>query len=101
MNFFGGLLFLTLFICSQGLHAQNKDQQIFKIIPLGVKGGTDESNLSSYMIALEGSDNYICLDAGTLHFGIQQAVKNGLLKGNAVSILKTNVKAYQIGRAHV
>ncbi len=101
MNFSPRLLFLTVFICSQGLHAQDRNQPISKIIPLGVKGGTDESNLSCYMIAPEGSDNFICLDAGTLHFGLQQAVKNGLLNGDPVTILRTNVKAFLISHPHL
>src|ERR1700753_4013312 len=50
--------------------------QSFKIVPLGVKGGIDESNLSAYMVAPSGTNNYICLDAGTLHFGIEKAVSN-------------------------
>ncbi|HXB42887.1 MAG TPA: 3',5'-cyclic-nucleotide phosphodiesterase [Puia sp.] len=101
MNFSQRLLFLTLFICSQSLHAQGRSDAIFKIIPLGVKGGTDESNLSSYMVALEGTSDFICLDAGTLHFGLQQAVKNGLLTGDPVAILRTKVKAFVISHPHL
>lgn len=97
----GRFLFLALFICCQSLFAQNKNQPAFKIIPLGVRGGTDESNLSSYVVAPEGSDNYICLDAGTLNYGIQQAIRNGLLQGNAGTVLKTNVKAYLISHPHL
>jgi 3',5'-cyclic-nucleotide phosphodiesterase len=51
-------------------HAQIKFTTSFKIVPLGVKGGIDESNLSAYMVAAAGTNNYICLDAGTLHYGI-------------------------------
>jgi cAMP phosphodiesterase len=80
--------------------AQNNNTT-FKIIPLGVLGGSDESNLSSYMVAPENSDNYICLDAGTIRFGIQQAINNDLFSGNAVSVLRTNVKAYLISHPHL
>ena len=84
------------------LLANSTQAQIaFKVIPLGVKGGTDESNLSSYMLAPIHSDNYVCLDAGTLNFGIQQAVKNGTLKGFAGIILKNNVKGYLISHPHL
>jgi cAMP phosphodiesterase len=80
--------------------AQNNNAT-FKVIPLGVLGGSDESNLSSYMVAPENSDNYICLDAGTIRFGIQQAINNNLFSGNAVSVLRTNVKAYLISHPHL
>jgi len=101
MNLSGRFLFFALIICCQSLCAQNKNLPAFKIIPLGVKGGTDESNLSSYMVAPEGSDNYICLDAGTLNYGIHQAIKNNLINGNPTAILKNNVKAYLISHPHL
>ena len=40
-------------------------QSVFKVIPLGVEGGNDESNLSAYAVAVNGTDAYVCLDAGT------------------------------------
>ena len=83
------------------LAVNSRAQPVFKVIPLGVKGGTDESNLSSYMLAPLHSDNYICLDAGTLNFGIQQAVKKGTLKGFTGTILKTNVRGYLISHPHL
>lgn len=73
----------------------------FKIIPLGVKGGSDESNLSSYMLAPAGSDNYVCLDAGTLHAGIERAVKAGIFKANASAVLRNYIKGYLISHAHL
>lgn len=73
----------------------------FKIIPLGVKGGADESNLSSYLVAPIGSDQHICLDAGTLYAGIQKTIATGVLKGNATYILRNNVKAYLISHPHL
>lgn len=88
-------LYLTLFI-SLGVSAQS-----FKVIPLGVKGGLDESNLSSYMLAPQNSDNYICLDAGTIYYGLTKAVKNGLFSKSAEDVLKENIKAYLISHAHL
>lgn len=73
----------------------------FKVIPLGVKGGMDESNLSAYLVAPQGSNNYICLDAGTLHAGLQKAVHNGLFKKPAGDVLRQNVKAYFISHPHL
>jgi cAMP phosphodiesterase len=50
----------------------------FYVVPLGVKGGLDESNLSAYLVAAKGNYDYICLDAGTLRFGLKKAVDSGL-----------------------
>jgi cAMP phosphodiesterase len=76
-------------------------QTSFKVIPLGVKGGTDESNLSAYMIAPQGSDDYVCLDAGTLHYGIEKAIGAKLLPGTAGEVLKKNIRGYLISHAHL
>ncbi len=73
----------------------------FKIIPLGVKGGIDESNLSSYALAVEGTEEYVCLDAGTLHYGIQKAIAAGIWKGDATELLKSKVKGYLISHGHL
>ncbi len=93
-------LFLSLSL-SFGVYAQRVVTPAFKIIPLGVKGGSDESNLSSYMVAPEGSDSYICLDAGTLHYGIERAVKAGIFKTNISTILRNYIKGYLISHAHL
>jgi len=58
------LIFLLTGTCA---FAQNVNSS-FKIVPPGVKGGIGESNLSVYMVAPNGSTNYICLDTGTLHY---------------------------------
>ena len=54
------LIFPLLFLGSI-FSAQN-----FKVIPLGVYGGLDESNLSAYLVSDFQKDNYLSLDAGTL-----------------------------------
>lgn len=76
-------------------------QTSFKVIPLGVKGGTDESNLSAYMIAPQGSEDYVCLDAGTVHFGIEKAIQAGLLHGTASDVLKRQIKGFLISHGHL
>lgn len=74
----------------------------FTVIPLGVKGGLDEANLSSYMVAAKGSRNYICLDAGTINAGLQKAVNNKLFtESSAEEVQKNNIKAYFISHAHL
>ena len=88
-------------ISSIGLSAQSISSG-FTIIPLGVKGGLDEANLSSYMVAAKGSSNYICLDAGTINAGLQKAVANKLFTENsAEEIQKNKIKAYFISHAHL
>jgi len=82
------------------LFAQNKSKPVFKVIPLGVYGGMDESNLSSYMLGVKGSDQYICLDAGTLHAGIVKASVKKLFPA-AQDILKNNVMGYLISHPHL
>ncbi|GAC1432272.1 MAG: 3',5'-cyclic-nucleotide phosphodiesterase [Chitinophagaceae bacterium] len=59
------------------------------------------SNLSSYMLAAAGSNEYICLDAGTLHYGIQKAINAGIFRGTATSVLKNNIKGYFISHPHL
>ncbi|SDE29233.1 3',5'-cyclic-nucleotide phosphodiesterase [Mucilaginibacter pineti] len=80
--------------------AQNKSNS-FRVVPLGVLGGIDESNLSAYMLAAKGSNNYICLDAGTLHYGLQKAVDNKVFSLPAEKVLKQYIKGYFISHAHL
>lgn len=90
-----------IFISSIGLSAQSISSG-FTVIPLGVKGGLDEANLSSYMVAAKGSSNYICLDAGTINAGLQKAVANKLFTENsAKEVQKNKIKAYFISHAHL
>jgi len=75
--------------------------QNFKIVPLGIKGGIDESNLSAYMVAGTGTDNYICLDAGTLYYGIEKAISNKVFSIPAEQVLRKYIKGYFISHAHL
>jgi cAMP phosphodiesterase len=76
-------------------------QPVFKVIPLGVEGGNDESNLSAYALAVSGTDAYVCLDAGTLYHGIQGAVAAQLLSGTVLEVLRNNIKGYLISHPHL
>lgn len=81
--------------------AQANKNAAFHIVPLGVLGGIDESNLSSYMVAAQGTNDYICLDAGTLHYGIKKAVSKGTFSLPAERVLRRYVKGYLISHAHL
>ncbi len=59
------VFFIGVFICLASVNS--KAQNGFKVIPLGVKGGLDESNLSAYLVAASDSNQFICLDAGTIY----------------------------------
>lgn len=74
-------------------------QTSFTVVPLGIKGGGDESNLSAYAVAA-GSDAYVCLDAGTLYSGIHVAIKNKTWKGDGTDILRKRIKGYLISHPH-
>jgi 3',5'-cyclic-nucleotide phosphodiesterase len=73
----------------------------FTVIPLGVKGGLDESNLSSYLVAQTGTPHYIALDAGTLYSGIQKAIEQGVLPGPGSMVLQQYITAYFISHPHL
>jgi 3',5'-cyclic-nucleotide phosphodiesterase len=73
----------------------------FVIVPLGVRGGLDESNLSAYMVAPAGSNEYICLDAGTLYAGIRKAVDSGVFAATVSQVLRSYIKCYFISHPHL
>lgn len=73
----------------------------FKVVPLGIYGGSDESNLSAYMVAPIGSDAYVCLDAGTVYAGIAKAITNHTFSVNSDTVLKRYIKGYFISHAHL
>ncbi|MFT4203683.1 MAG: 3',5'-cyclic-nucleotide phosphodiesterase [Chitinophagaceae bacterium] len=74
--------------------------QDFKILPLGVHGGLEENNLSSYLVAPRNSDNYIAMDAGTLHSGMRKAA-NKYFNKNASDAIRENISAYFISHPHL
>ena len=92
---------LTCFFLVLSLDAfTQQTKSIFRLVPLGVKGGIDESNLSAYMLAPQGSNNYVCLDAGTLHYGIEKAVANKVFAVQTEQVLKKYIKGYLISHSH-
>jgi 3',5'-cyclic-nucleotide phosphodiesterase len=74
----------------------------FKVIPLGVKGGLDESNLSAFLVAAGGSDQFICLDAGTIYKGLELAAAKKIFKPSNPSVIQqNNINSYFISHAHL
>ena len=90
---------LSLFILLISFYVQA--QPSFQVIPLGVKGGGEENNLSAYLLALIQSDKFICLDAGTVRTGLQKAYENGTIKIKPEAALRSNIQAYLISHGHL
>lgn len=90
--------FIFLFLISLQLFAQ---KAAFDIIPLGVKGGIDEKNLSAYLVAPVNTHDYICLDAGTINAGIEKAIENKVFKVSTNEVLRKYIKGYCISHAHL
>jgi 3',5'-cyclic-nucleotide phosphodiesterase len=76
-------------------------QSVFTVLPLGVKGGLDESNLSAYLVSSTGSSNFISLDAGTVYSGLTMARKKGSIQKTEPAFLKENIKGYFISHGHL
>jgi len=95
------LLLFVLQVAGQTNNSSNSNNS-FKVIPLGVKGGLDESNLSAYLVAANGSDQFICLDAGTIYKGLELAATKKLFKTSDPStIQQNNINSYFISHAHL
>lgn len=75
--------------------------QQFEVLPLGVYGGGDESNLSSYLVRDFKNTNYIACDAGTIRAGLLKAEEKGNLSKPPMQFLRENVKAYFISHSHL
>ncbi|UOQ67248.1 MBL fold metallo-hydrolase [Hymenobacter volaticus] len=73
----------------------------FTVVPLGVKGGLDEGNLSAYLVAPVGTTSYVALDAGSLHQGIEKAIANKVFSVKADTVLRNYIKAYLLSHAHL
>ena len=89
-------IFFVLILSGISVYAQ----PTFQVVPLGIKGGSDESNLSAYAVAAAKTQDYICLDAGTLNTGIRIAIKNKIWKGDPTAFQRKQIKGYLISHPH-
>lgn len=104
-------LFAIAFFLQSILNAQINEENKFISIVLGCSGGITENNLSSYLLANFDSDDFICLDAGSLYNGISKAYKMGSFDGIEIPdsiktkaeawILRNFIKAYLISHPHL
>lgn len=90
------LTLITLFAINSFTLAQS-----FDLIPLGVYGGGDESNLSAYLLGEKNENEFISLDAGTIRAGIQKAIQNNIFDKDAEHILQNYIKGYFISHGHL
>jgi cAMP phosphodiesterase len=90
--------FIVVFLISVQLFAQ---KAAFDVVPLGVKGGIDEKNLSAYLVAPINTHDYICLDAGTINAGIEKAISNKVFNVSTSEVLRKYIKGYCISHAHL
>jgi cAMP phosphodiesterase len=93
--------FIGLFLISLQLFAQQVQKPAFEVVPLGVKGGIDEKNLSAYLVAPANTHDYICLDAGTINAGIEKAISNKVFTVSSDEVLRKYIKGYLISHAHL
>ena len=73
----------------------------FTVVPLGVKGGLAEGNLSAYLVAAAGGTDYICLDAGSLRPGIEKAVASHAFTTSVEEVLRQRIKGYCLSHPHL
>lgn len=92
---------LGLILISIQTFAQQKQIAGFDIVPLGVKGGIDEKNISAYLVAPIHTNDFICLDAGTLNAGIEKAISNKVFNVSATEVQRKYIKGYCISHAHL
>ena len=94
-------LLLCFLLISFNAFSQKEQKASFQVVPLGVKGGIDEKNLSAYLIAPANTKDFICLDAGTVNAGIEKAIENKVFKVSTSEVLRKYIKGYLISHAHL
>lgn len=90
-----GFLVICAVFSSVIVHAQD-----FTLIPIGVRGGVDEANLSAYLIGSGSNENYLSLDAGTVFSGVQNYLKKENKTEEPSRFVKDKIKGYFISHPH-
>ena len=94
--------FLIFFVLiSFNAFSQKEQKASFQVVPLGIKGGIDEKNLSAYLVAPINTNDFIALDAGTINAGIEKAIENKVFKVSTSEVLRKYIKGYFISHAHL
>ncbi|OMQ12161.1 MBL fold metallo-hydrolase [[Flexibacter] sp. ATCC 35103] len=94
-------LLICLVLVSFNAFSQKEQKASFQVVPLGIKGGIDEKNLSAYLVAPIHTNDFIALDAGTINAGIEKAIENKTFKVSTEEVLRKYIKGYFISHAHL
>ncbi|WDS35776.1 3',5'-cyclic-nucleotide phosphodiesterase [Pseudoxanthomonas sp.] len=81
----------------------------FELVALGVNGGLDDGNLSSYLVRAKGDTRYLALDAGSVLPGIGRALEHGAFADAGPSgaetprgqVFRDLIAGYFISHAHL
>jgi 3',5'-cyclic-nucleotide phosphodiesterase len=92
---------ICIILISNAAFSQKEQKSSFQVVPLGIKGGIDEKNLSAYLLAPANTKDFICLDAGTINAGIEKAIENKVFKVSTSEVLRKYIKGYLISHAHL
>lgn len=90
-----------IFLAITAAFALQGYSQSLEIVPLGVYGGSDESNLSAYLIGIEDTNAYLSLDAGTIRSGINKAIALNTFSQDAQYVQQNYIKGYFISHGHL
>ena len=98
-------------IISAGLGLSVNASAGFKVVALGVNGGVEEGNLTSYLIRSDDQSRYLGLDAGSVLPGIGKALEKGsfpeVTSENSApltpkgAVFRTLISAYFISHGHL
>jgi cAMP phosphodiesterase len=93
--------FICFILISVNAFSQKEQKSSFQVVPLGIKGGIDEKNLSAYLVAPTNTNDFISLDAGTINAGIEKAIENKVFRVSTEEVLRKYIKGYFISHAHL
>lgn len=96
------LIATSLLFCLASTRVQAQSRpHCFVLMPLGVYGGSDEGNLSAYLLAPASDTVFIALDAGTLYDGLRAAREQHFFNMSGPDFLRRRVKGYLISHPHL
>jgi 3',5'-cyclic-nucleotide phosphodiesterase len=75
----------------------------FTVVVLGAQGGIVSDDLSAYLVASAGHDDFVCLDAGSVFTGLERAAALGSLGpgARADTALRERIRGYLISHPHL
>jgi cAMP phosphodiesterase len=79
------------------------DDPRFTVMVLGAQGGIVSDDLSAYLVASAGSDDFVGLDAGSVVTGLRRAAALGSLGPGvrADTVLRERIRGYLISHPHL